>query len=417
MTVTLIVYFEQRKVGQLALNRFAQMEFQYDAAWPTWPGAFPISLSLPLDGSYGAQASHHFFANLLPEGTVREQICRSLGISLGNDFELLRSIGGDCAGALSIIESTEPVPADDPPRYEDVTEETLSQWSINSPHAFSGKTGHNEIRLSLAGAQDKLPVHLAGEQIKIPIGGTPSTHILKFASPYYSHLPENEVFITLLARAVGLAVVDIRLRPTSRHRIAVITRYDRIFAGGRYRRLHQEDFCQALGISPSNKYEKEGGPRLGQCAEIIRRHTAFPLADLQKLLRWTLFNLVVGNADAHGKNMSLLYDDSGTPRLALFYDLVCTRNYKRLSRHLAMSVGGMSDPDLVSTEHLQGLAADIGFRPRVVLAEAKDLIDRIAKQIDTTAADFVHQFGDSPVLDRLSMRVRKQIRRILGRLT
>ena len=255
--------------------------------------------------------------------------------------------------------------------------------------------------MSLAGAQDKLPVHIEGDQILIPVGDTPSTHILKFASPFYSHLTENETFVSLLAKAVGLTVVDICLRQTSKARVAVITRYDRVLSHGQYIRLHQEDFCQAIGTPSSNKYEKEGGPSLKQCAEIIRRNTSFPLVDLQRLLQWTLFNLLVGNADAHGKNLSLLYDANGAPGLAPFYDLVCTRNYKKISRDLAMKLGGVSDPDLVAAPHFDALASDFKIRPNVVVNVVKKLTDELIEALPRTAALFADRFGDSPVIERL----------------
>jgi serine/threonine-protein kinase HipA len=411
MSEPLHVHFGQRTVGELTVAESDRIQFQYREDWIQAAGAFPISLSLPFDGSYSLRASHHYFANLLPEGNVREQICKSLGISRDNDFELLKAIGGECAGALVIATAMEPPSQAESPRFDAVEEEQLAQWSVGTPDAFSKVTGQNEVRLSLAGAQDKLPVHLDGDQVLIPVRGTPSTHILKFASPFYSHLPENETFMAMLGRAVGLPVVDVSLRQTRKARVAVIARYDRIVRDGTTQRLHQEDFCQALGIGPSHKYEKEGGPSLKQCAEILRRHAAFPLLDLNHLLQWALFNWLAGNADAHGKNLSLLYDQSGAPSLAPFYDLVCTRNYQNLSRFLAMEMGGTSDPDLVGTKHLQALATDLQLRPNRVLLAATTLLEKISEALDSTAASFVACFGESPIVERLPIVIRRQIRR------
>ncbi|MCU0709005.1 MAG: type II toxin-antitoxin system HipA family toxin [Pirellula sp.] len=412
MSESLYVHFGSQTVGVLELANDNLMRFEYRPDWIRAEGTFPISLSLPFDGSYTDRASHHYFANLLPEGNVREQICRALGISPSNDFELLKAIGGECAGALEVSPRCEPSAPANPPRYEPVTDEQLAQWSVGTPDAFSDVTGHDEVRLSLAGAQDKLPVHVDDDGvILIPVAGSPSTHILKFASPFYSHLPENETFMALLAKSVGLPVVDIQLRATPKARIAVIARYDRVLRDGVYHRLHQEDFCQALGISPSNKYQKEGGPSLKQCAEVIRRHAAFPLVDLNKFLQWALFNWLAGNADAHGKNLSLLYDQSGAPSLAPFYDLVCTRNYKNLSRFLAMEMGGTADPDLVGARHLEAFAAEVKLRPKLVLGVADALLEQIANALDPVSASFVEQYGDSPIVERVPMVIRKQIRR------
>jgi len=394
------------------LSEASKIHFRYSREWLASSASFPISISLPLEGRISEIASHHFFVNLLPEANVRQQICKSLGISNGNDFQLLKAIGGDCAGALKITTADEIASPSAVPRYEGVTESQLAQWSIGSPDAFAAVTGHDEVRLSLAGAQDKLPVHIVGERVFVPLGDAPSTHILKFASPFYSHLPENETFVSMLATQVGLPAAPVALRKTERASIAIIVRYDRFQHDGIDCRLHQEDFCQALGISPINKYEKEGGPSFLQCAEILRRHASFPLIELQKLLQWGLFNLLVGNADAHGKNLSLLYDANGGIRLAPFYDLVCTRNYKRIARDMAMGYGGMFDPDLVGAEHLEAFARDLGIRPNVVSRELDEMMDRVTSGLALVTAKFAELFGKSPVLERLPIVIRKQIRRV-----
>lgn len=406
----LFVHFRNATVGQLSLTESGLINFQYGLAWQQHPDRFPISISLPLSGDFDVHASHHFFVNLLPEASIRQQICQSLQISQGNDFGLLKAIGGDCAGALAITLSDAAIQPEQ--RYEAVSERQLADWSVGTPNAFSAVTGQDEVRLSLAGAQDKLPVHLQDGRIMIPLGSTPSTSLLKFASPIYSHLPENETFVTMLAKAVGLPVVDIQLRQTDRSAIALITRYDRVLQNGHYLRLHQEDFCQALGIGAARKYEKEGGPGLRQCADIIRRHTSFPLIELQKLMNWTLFNLLAGNADAHGKNLSLLYSRQGGLQLAPFYDLVCTRNYKNISRHLAMSLGGVTDPDQISAKQLHAMADDLGVRPTVVLKAAARLSEQLQQTMPDVVTQFKDTFGPSPILERIPIIIRKQIRRL-----
>lgn len=412
----LYVHYQKRLVGQITLSSSLRMQFAYVGSWLAFGSCFPISVSLPLNGDFTESASHHYFSNLLPEGNVREQICKTLKISPNNDFELLKAIGGDCAGALTISESdieADSEQSDDlPPQIKRVTAAQLSAWSLASPNNFASVTGRKDVRLSLAGAQDKLPIFLDRERICLPLGNTPSTHILKFASPYYSHLPENETFITLLAQNVGLPVVEVEIRKTSQSAITLVKRYDRLRESGQWIRLHQEDFCQALGIDASQKYQKEGGPSLVQCADVIRKHSAFPLLDLQKLLRWSLFNLLVGNDDGHGKNLSLLYQSDGTVSLAPFYDLVCTRNYQNLAREMAMSLGGQSDPDLVSVKNLEGLAADFAIRTKLVTEETQELAEKIITVLPEVIANFRDLYGESPVLDRLPIVIRKIVRRV-----
>lgn len=412
MSGRLYVHYQQRLIGQIQVAETGLMQFTYAPEWLAASNSFPISVSLPLDGSYSALTSHHFFANLLPEAETRQQICAALGISVGNDFELLTAIGGDCAGTLSVesvrsSEATAPVPG-----YKPVADEQLKRWVVGKRSVFSTITGQQQVRLSLAGAQDKLPVHVLGDQIMIPVDGAPSTHILKFPSPHFSHLPENESFVTLLAATVQIPVVSLHLRPVGTGRLAIIERYDRIRDNQGYRRLHQEDFCQALGINAANKYEKEGGPSLHRCSMIVRQHTAFPLLEIQKLLKWTLFNWMVGNADAHAKNLSLLYDADGTIGLAPFYDLVCTRNYRALARDLAMGIGGTFNPDFIGKPQLAALAVDFGVQHRLVLDVFDQLLAAIPGSLDAVVAEWSSRYGSSPILARLPLIIRRNVRQI-----
>lgn len=419
MTEPLAVWYRNKLVGTLSPTDSQLMNFAYVAEWSAGELSFPISVSLPLDGSFSLTASHRFFANLLPEGNVRQQICRALGVHPENDFAILKAIGGDCAGALTITSESEVkggTETSNERAYEEISDDQLAAWSVGSPDAFAAVTGRNEVRLSLAGAQDKLPVAVQGGKLLLPLRHSPSTHLLKFGSRFYSHLPENEVYVTMLARAIGLPAVESVLQKTGQASIALVKRYDRSCVDGVWERLHQEDFCQALGISPVAKYQQEGGPSLRQCSDLLRRHSAFPVVDLQRLLRWCLFNLLVGNADAHGKNISLLYEDDQSLRLAPFYDLVCTRNYENISRHLAMSIGGQTDPGQVAARHLQSLGADLSIQAKMVIRTAVDLCDQLCEALPGTAQDFESRYGASPVLERIPRIVTKQIRRLRQQL-
>ncbi len=406
----LYVYFGDRHIGQIDLTPTFQMEFTYDSAWLSDARAFPVSLSMPLsDDPIPVETSHNFFANLLPEAGVRQRICAALKISPGNDYELLKAIGGDCAGALTITPDAQPAGQDND--YVEIDDQQLANWSIGTPDAFSTISGRQNVRLSLAGAQDKLPVLLRQNQFFLPRRNSPSSHLLKFSSPYYAHLPENETFLTGLAQAVELPAVHIHLQSTERARIAVVERYDRQIVGDTYRRLHQEDMCQVLGISPAQKYEKEGGPSLRQCAHIIRQHCSLPAIEVDKLLNWAIFNLLTGNADAHGKNLSVLYLPDGSINLTPFYDLVSTRNYETLDRHLAMAVGGETDPGQIGRAHFEQLARDIGVSRSLVFDTLQQLSDALLRELPNTAQRFAECYGDSPITERLPLIIRKQINR------
>jgi serine/threonine-protein kinase HipA len=199
--------------------------------------------------------------------------------------------------------------------------------------------GQEGVRLSLAGAQDKLPVVLRGSQFALPLDNTPSTHILKPEPERFSGLVANEFLCMTLAKAVGLKVPPVAVRLIGGRPCIVVQRYDRTVGQvGAVVRMHQEDFCQALGLPPERKYQQEGGPLLRDCIAMLRDWSTAPVLDIRDFLDGLIFNALIGNADAHGKNYSLLYLE-GERRLAPFYDLVCTLAWPELSKIPAMKVG------------------------------------------------------------------------------
>ena len=408
----LLLWWRRTPVGTLGLVQGERMEFRYTAEWLALSASFPVSLSLPLQAGPHGDVAHHFFANLLPEADVRSRLCQRLKITPGNDFELLRAIGGECAGALTIGE-TPPTDNASAADYRTITPTQLRRWSLaNDPGAFSSTVGSDGVRLSLAGAQDKLPVRFEQDVVSLPLGQAPSTHLLKFASPHFKYLPENEYLMGLVARRLGLAVPATRLwRIDGGGTILVVERYDRQRSGAAIVRLHQEDFCQALGRSPLAKYQKEGGPRPGELADIVRRFGAVPTVDLPLVARWGLFNWLFGNCDGHAKNISLLFDPTAGVRLAPFYDLVCTRIYGSLDRHLAMSLGEQFDPGHVLRRDLAAYANELGIGPRLVDAIVEEFIGEGPRRFDEAVTEFVEQHGDSPLVESMRLQVAKQLRR------
>jgi len=404
--VELEATFDGQKIGTVSwAGRFT---FSYDRSW----SSFPLSVTLPLGGPTNDEAAHAFFANLLPEGGLRHLICRRLGLSEDNDFGLLSAIGGDCAGALSLRPRGVAEAAAD---YRPLDEKELAKAAIGSPSVLAVFTGVKGFRLSLAGAQDKLPVRIDGEKLFLPVGSAASTHILKFANRDFAHLPANEAFMALLARELGLEAAPIELRRVGKQPVAVVTRYDRIVKDGKVSRLHQEDLCQALGRDPRRKYEKEGGPSVPECVNLIAAHSADPLVDIKAVLDWQVFNVIAGNCDGHGKNLSLLYEPTGI-RLAPRYDLVCTRAYHSLDRDLAMSVAGLFDPTNVLRRHWEACAVAAGVKPALVIGSVERMAMSMPAASTAAAKRFRAQWGDSPVLQQILPVVRKQARRCLKQL-
>jgi serine/threonine-protein kinase HipA len=372
---TLVVYLHDHPVGELRDDERG-LTFQYRQEWCGRADARPVSLSLPLrDEPFDERECRPYFANLLPDADVRRRLAALLGLSAQNDFALLREVGGDCAGAVSLFP-----PADAPVQsgsYRELDDATLSRLLAALPERplIADEDG---VRLSLAGAQDKLPVRIdEGNVVSLPLGSYASSHILKPSHREFKDVVANEFFCMRLARLIGLPVPAAGVRPLDGG-VYQVERYDRRraeHAGPSPIRLHQEDFCQALRVLPDRKYEAEGGPGLAACFQLLAERSIDPAGDRLHLLRWSVFNLVIGNADAHAKNLSLLLDTG--PRLAPFYDLLCTAIYPGLSKHCAMAIGGKRLWSHVHGGRWSKLAAEAGMNARLVRREVGAVVAAI----------------------------------------
>ena len=402
-------------VGRLWLDEKKHFCFQYDKGWLS-TRRIPLSLSLPLRREpYLGDESHPFFANLLPEEKMRAGIARNLGISLNNDYRLLEKIGGDCAGAVSLYPASDQ-PADEPGTYRRLSLDELNNCIVELQRRplLAGEKG---IRLSLAGAQKKLPVYHDGLDFHLGLGDAPSNRIIKPPIEYLDSSVENEAFCMALAQAVGLDVPRSYIHRHGDIQVFVVDRYDRTATEEGIRRLHQEDFCQALGIPPEFKYEAEGGPSLTACFALLRNSSIRSGKDVLSLLNWVIFNYLIGNSDAHGKNISLLLLPEG-PMLAPFYDLLSTRIYAHygLAEGLAMKIGGESDPEAIQKRQWEILAEESGIKPRLVLNRVADLARKIeATRLQLFKGDFAPYHCDA--LYRLMQFVGDQTGKTLRRVS
>jgi serine/threonine-protein kinase HipA len=360
---TLAVCFYGKQVGALTQDELGKFSFQYEPAWLQNPQAQPLSQSLPLRSeAFEEKECAGFFGGLLPEDHNRELIARNLGITAGNDFAMLKAIGGECAGAIALLDPD----ADMPSRqqsYHPVSEDELVSI-LNTLPRKPLLAGEAEVRLSLAGAQNKLALYRDEKGFALPLHESPSTYILKPESNLFPGLVENEAACLRLARAVDLPGVEAEPMTIGPHRCLLVKRYDRHRDGGHLHRIHQEDFCQAMGISSRYKYQSEGGPSLVQCFELVRKASARPAKDLITLFEAVLFNYLIGNNDAHGKNFSLLYVPDGNAirvELAPLYDVVCTAAYPELSQKMAMKIGSKYLPADLRLRHWEAWWQSIGF--------------------------------------------------------
>ncbi|MCY4608642.1 MAG: type II toxin-antitoxin system HipA family toxin [bacterium] len=340
MSRVLHVWWDGTLVGHLTQNRHGELGFAYTDDWLRNENAQPLSASLPKrEEPFSRRECRPFFGGLLPEESQRNAAAQALGVSSGNDFALLDGLGGDVAGALQILPPGEFPGEPDLDGLPAPLDEASLIGVLDALPTRPLLAGEKGLRLSLAGAQSKLPVVLVNGAVALPAHGQPTTHILKPPIARFPGTTENEAFVMRLAAEIGLDVAPVEPRVVGNREFLLVERYDRSLDGdGGVWRVHQEDFCQALSVPPELKYADEGGPTLEDCFALLRNLSALPAVDLLNLLDAVIFNLIVGNADAHGKNFSILYDKRG-PRLAPLYDLLSTVSYPDLSPKLAMQIG------------------------------------------------------------------------------
>lgn len=408
ITEQLEVYLGDRRIGML--NRVSgRLTFRYDRQWLDDPRSHPLSLSLPLrEAPFADSETRTWFGNLLPEGDFLNAVARRLGRSTGDVFGLLVDLGGECAGAISLL------PPEQPPivagRYQKLSEDELfAMVSADSPvPLLAGETG---VRLSLAGAQNKVPVYIDDSDIHKATGGLATTHILKppiRAAIALPHTVQNEAFCMQLAGKLGLVVPKAQVRTVRDQSFYLVERFDRRNEQGRIERLHQEDFCQALGVEANLKYEESGGPSLPAIWHLLRDHSAAPAVDGRQLLRWIGFNFLVGNADAHGKNIALLYGEDGSVRLAPFYDLLCTAVYPELDQRLALRLGGERRPDRLRRRHWERLAEELEIAPRAVFGELERLTRTIEKTAEALVGEFIERYGCGETMTAILEVIRRR---------
>ncbi len=412
-TRSLSVWWDKGLVGALRLDPHGDLGFAYDPAWIDDPARPPISQSLPKRAEpFNRRETRPFFAGLLPEESQRDAVAQTLGVSKANDFRLLEALGGDVAGALTLWpEGETPPEAQGLAEAQPLDDAELIEILDILPRRpmLAGREG---LRLSLAGAQQKLPVVLVNGRVALPKPGQPTTHILKPPIERFHATTENEAFAMRLAAAVGLKVAPVQPRRLADRTFLLIERYDRdTGADGRVRRLHQEDFCQALGVPPETKYASEGGPGFKVCFDLVRRTCSTPAPAVLRLLDAVIFNTIVGNADAHGKNFSLLYGSQSVD-LAPLYDLLCTVAYPELS--LAMRIAKRATIEAFSPDTWALFAEDIGVGAPYTRRRVRALAKAMSAQAPVIATALAEYNLDAAALAAFSDIVRDRAERFLG---
>lgn len=392
----LSVRLNGRPAGSLIQTTEGRMRFKY-----LHDASMAISLSLPIQPTaFSHKACDSYFDGLLPESSnARNAIGQQFNANPNSTFSLLKAIGKDCAGAISFEEINTPVTTEAYAeiRVRPMTDKEIERHIEELPlkPLFLGVDG---LRLSLAGVQDKAAVFLNDGSVCLPLDGIPTSHILKPENKRFPALVQNEYLCMKTAQALGLKIPKVEMRKAGSQTYLLVERYDREIKEGKVTRIHQEDFCQALGNR--KKYQRFGGPNLKKCFELLM-NSNLPARDRNQLMEAVVFNFLIGNADAHGKNFSLLHMGPQNSRLAPFYDIVCTRVYPYLTTDLSMKIGASYNFRSIGIDNWQLLAKQVGFSFPAIRRILKSQISAIPKIIRAERERVRQTAFDAPLLDEI----------------
>lgn len=391
----------------------ATLEFRYDPAWLQSSRRVALSLSMPLTAEpYPHEQAAPFFANLLPEGDPRDAIGRRLGIAPGDIYGMLEALGRDCAGALVVRPhgSTPPPPPPPPgaPPFLVMPPGQVGRLIEGLPQRPLGIDPEDGgARMSLAGVQDKLLLSRVGRGWILPNEQAPSTHIIKPASPRLPGSVENEALCLDLAARSGLETAAAVIERIDDKLCLVVTRYDRSTVDGTTRRIHQEDFCQALSRWPNQKYEKAGGPGLADCFRLLE-NVSEPVVDRLRMLDAVAFNVLIGNVDAHAKNFSVLHLSGGIVRLAPLYDLMCGDPYENVTRNLAMEIGGSRRGDHIYASNWKDFAGAARLGPASLRRRVSAMVERALAVLPQSEEAIRANVPESPFVGLISAFIRRR---------
>jgi serine/threonine-protein kinase HipA len=383
------VFFQEKHVGDLLFKSIGECEFTYTESWIKDQIAFPISPHIPFNVKTDSQTIVNFIRNLFPEGESFDTLLYSLNVRKNNLYAVLKEIGKDTSGALTFGKAG--IKNDS---LREITEEELTQ-KLDSDSVQELIVWDSKYRLSVAGVQRKLNVLVKDERLFLADGNYSSTHILKFSKPNQKHLIINELICMRLARAAKIDVPDVFFRQFGRHSSLLVTRFDRRLDNNGVLKRHVVDGCQALNRPPEYKYEQNFGS--GDDVKHIREgvginelfsfseFTKVPIKIKDTLIDWVLFNLIIGNSDAHGKNISFLVSNKGIV-LAPFYDLVSisyeTKLADKIDSGLAMAIGDNFDVDSITAYDLLSFAENIDFPLSKIGKKLSKMLDNVNNAIN-----------------------------------
>ena len=415
---TMQVLLNGRLVGVLYLQNTGAISFSYDQEWLSWEHAMPISLSLPLrEEAHKGPPVFTYLENLLPDNqTIRERVATQVRAGGTDAWHMLEKIGRDCVGALQFVSGE--IPQNGTLEGDPVSEAQIADMLRNLASAPLGLSENDDFRISIAGAQEKTALlYHEGMWIR-PSGHTPTTHILKTqlgvlpAGIDLSDSVENEYFCMSFCHAMDMDVAEVSIADFENVRSLVVKRFDRRWTKDhRLIRTPQEDFCQALTIPPSQKYQMDGGPGISAGIQLLNG-SDYPEADQRAFFRAQVLFWLLGATDGHAKNFSIAIRPGGF-RMTPLYDVLSAQKavdngqIRQNRMRLAMSVNGHYRINEVVPRHFLQAAKTAGFG--VALAEdvLSDVASKLEAALDTTLAALPDGFPQ-PLAEAIANGIRRR---------
>ena len=408
LSVFIEINGESVYVGEIVGKDSNDTCFTYADNYLENPEHRAVSIGLPLEEkTFDAQRTRIFFEGLLPEGFTRKCVAKWMHMDENDYVSILAGLGRECLGAMKIVdESDEAIN----PEYRELSAKEV--YALASEGATESAELVTKSHLSLTGASGKVGLYYNEKEEKwyLPIGEAPSTHIVKQSHVRLKKIVANEHLCLLTAKNLGIDIPESFIVTTDGDDETVLfatKRYDRKFVGDDKmlngmpvpRRLHQEDFAQALGIAASNKYEKNNEKYLKKLFDVLRSHSADPMTDSLKLWDICIFNYLVGNTDNHIKNLSLLYsEDLKSIRLAPAYDIVSTMIYKSSTENMALSIDGICNINKITRASFEKAASQVGIGPKMAMKRFDtmvngfvDAMNRAKEELKSQGFDQVEQ--------------------------
>lgn len=379
------VWMNGERVGSWHRSRTGTHRFVYEEAWLASARVRPLSLSLPItpDRTVAGPVVAHFFDNLLPDDErIRRRVSTRFKVGSTDVFELLQAIGRDCVGAVQLLPPEQPPTGFDQVTYKAMDDQAVARHlrGVAAEPGLGADRDPDDLRISIAGAQEKTALLRVGGQWCRPVGATPTTHILKLPLGLVggrrldlTHSVYNEWLCAQLLRELGLPVANTDIATFGEETVLVVERFDRQWVHAAkpwIARIPQEDFCQVMGVPPHAKYESHGGPGMARCLEVLRGSVS-AAADIRYFLCAQLAFWLMAATDGHAKNFSVFLLPGGGYRMTPLYDVLSVwpvighgpNHVAWQEARLAMAVRSKNvhyELAGIQTRHWQGLAQRSG---------------------------------------------------------